>query len=70
MIYKNLDILSGAIILYSMASILSNVPEILHVKHQFLEIFLSVLGFSKGKIYFFPKVLQNWFSCQKMIITF
>ena len=27
--------------------------------------FLSVLGFSKGKMHFFPKVLKNWSSCQK-----
>ena len=25
----------------------------------------SVLGFSKGKIHFFPKVLKNWSSYQK-----
>ena len=49
----------GAIILYSMASILSNVPEILHVQHQFFEIFLCVLEFSKRKIYFFSKVLNT-----------
>merc|ERR1712131_49624 len=30
----------------------------------------SVLGFSKGKIHFFPKVLKNWSSCQKMIVPF
>ena len=43
-------------------SILSNanVSDILHVQHQFFEIFVSVLGFSKGKIHFFPKVLKNW----------
>ena len=55
------DILhGGAIILYSMASILSNVPEILHVQHQFFEIFLSVLEFSKGKYTFFK-------SAQKLV---
>ena len=42
-------------------SILSDVPDILHVQHQFFEIFISVLGFSKGK---------NWSSCQKMIFTY
>ena len=52
-------------ILCGMASILSNVPDILHVQHQYFEIFLSVLEFSKGKIHFFPKVLKNWSSCQK-----
>ena len=46
----------GSIILYSMDSILSNVPEILHVQNQF---FLSVLEFSKGKIHFFSKVPKN-----------
>ena len=58
-----------AIILWGMASILSNVLDILHVQHQFFEIFLSVLGFSKGKIkiHFFPKVLKIII---KMIITF
>ena len=60
----------GAIILYSMASILSNVPEILHVQHQFFEIYLSVLGFSKGKIHFFPKVLKKWSSCKKWLSLF
>ena len=31
-----------------------------------MEIFFkSVLGFSKGKIHFFPKVLKNLTSCQK-----
>ena len=65
------DILhGGAIILYSMASILSNVPEILHVQHQFFEIFLSVLEFSKGKIHFFSKVLKNGLVSKKLIITF
>ena len=40
----------------------SNVHDILHFQHQF---FLSVLGFSKGKIHFFPKVLKKWSSCPK-----
>ena len=39
--------------------------DILHFQHQFFEIFESVLGFLKGKIHFFPKVLNNWSSCQK-----
>ena len=63
------DIMRGAaIILYSTASILSNVPEILHVQHQFFEIFLSVLEFSKGKIHIFSKLLKNWSSCQKKLL--
>ena len=55
----------SAVILHSMTSIWSNVHDILHFQHQFFEIFRSVLGFSKGKIHFFPKVLKNWSSCQK-----
>ena len=58
------DILHGAaVILRGMASILSDVPDILHVQNQFFEIFLSVLGFSKGK---------NTFGlvAKKLIITF
>merc|ERR1711980_79093 len=51
-----------AIILCSMTSICSNLHDILHFQHQFFEIFLSVLGFSKGKIHFFPKVLKKWSS--------
>ena len=54
-----------AVILCSMTSICSNLHDILHFQHQFFEIFLSVLGFSKGKIHFFPKVLKKWSSCQK-----
>ena len=50
-----------AIILRGMTSICSNVHDILQFQHQFFEI----LGFSKGKIHFFPKVLKNWSSCQK-----
>ena len=57
-----------AIILRSMTRICSNVHDILHFQHQFFEIFLSVLGFSKGKIHFFPKVIKNWSSYQKMIV--
>ena len=53
-----------------MASILSDVPDILHVQHQHFEIFLIVLGFPKGKIHFFSKVLKNYSSCQKLIIIF
>ena len=65
------DILHGvAVILHGMSSIFSTVHDILHFQHQFLEIFLSVLGFSKGKIHFFPKVLKKWSSYQKMVITF
>ena len=56
-------ILNGpAVILCGMTSIWSNVHDILHVQHQFFEIFLGVMGFSKGKIHFFPKVtftIQN-----------
>ena len=37
---------------------LSDVPDILHVQHNFFEIFLGVFGFSKGKINFFSKVLK------------
>ena len=60
------NILHGvAVILHSMAGILSNMPDIFYVQHQIFEIFLSVLGFSKGKIHFFPKVLKKWSSCQK-----
>ena len=60
------NILHGvAVILCGMTSILNNVPDILLVQHLFFEIFLSVLGFSKGKIHFFPKVLKKWSSCQK-----
>ena len=70
-----LDIMRGAaiilhglaIILCSITSILSNVHDILHVQHQFFEIFLSVLGFSKGKIHFFSKGAKNWSSCQKIV---
>ena len=53
----------AAVILRGMASLLSNVPDILHVQNQFFEIFLSVLGFSKGK---------NTFGlvAKKLIITF
>ena len=40
---------TAAIILCGIASILSNVPDILNVQHKFFEIFLSVLGFPKGK---------------------
>ena len=59
-------ILNGpAVILCGMTSICSNLHDILHFQHQFFEIFLSVLGFSKGKIHFFPKVLKKWSSCQK-----
>ena len=47
----------------TVASFVENI--ILHVKHQFFEIFLSVLGFLKGKKHFFLKVLKNWSSCQK-----
>ena len=54
-----------AVILRGMTSICSNLHDILHFQHQFFEIFLSVLGFSKGKIHFFPKVLKKWSSCQK-----
>ena len=36
--------------------------DILHGQHQFFEIFLIVLGFSKAKLHFFPKVLKNWSS--------
>ena len=54
-----------AIILCGMNSIWSNVHDILHFQHQLFEILLSVLGFSKGKIHFFPKVLKKWSSCQK-----
>ena len=44
------DILHGAaIILLGMASILSNVPDILHVQHQFFEILLECFGLLKGK---------------------
>merc|ERR1712175_42365 len=53
------------VILCGMTSICSNLHDILHFQHQFFEIFLSVLGFSKGKIHFFPKVLKKWSSCQK-----
>ena len=61
------DILPGLVdILHRMAGILSGVPGILHVQHKFLKI----LEFSKGKIHFFPKVLKNWSSCQKMVNTF
>ena len=64
-----------AVILCSMTSIWSNVHDILHVQHQFFEVFISVLGFPRGKIHFFPKVLKNWSSCQKtepkvIIITY
>ena len=56
------DILHGAaIILCSMASIFSNVPEILHVQHQFSKCF----GVFKGKNTLFLKMLKNWSSCQK-----
>ena len=48
-----------------MASILSNVPDILHDQHKFFKIFLIVFEFSKGKLNFFSKVLKNWSSCQK-----
>ena len=48
-----------------LCGICSNLHDILHFQHQFFEIFLSVLGFSKGKIHFFPKVLKKWSSCQK-----
>ena len=44
-----------AIILYNMASILSN------VQHQFFE---SVFEFSKGKIHFLSRVLKNSSICQ------
>ena len=54
-----------AVILRGMTSICSNLNDILHFQLQFFEIFLSVLGFSKGKIHFFPKVLKKWSSCQK-----
>ena len=60
------DILHGAAISHrSLASILSVLPDILQVQHQFFEMFLSVLGFSMGKIHFFSKVPKNWSSCQK-----
>ena len=32
---------------------------------NFLKVFLSVLGFSKGILHFFPKVLKKWSSCPK-----
>ena len=58
------DILhGGAFILYGMASILSIVPEILHVQQQFFEIFLR-------EKYTFFKLLKNWSSYPKLIITF
>ena len=41
----------AAVISHAMDSILSNVPDILHVQHQYFEIFLSVLEFSKGIFY-------------------
>ena len=53
----------GAIILYSMAGILSNVPEILHVQHQYFGVF-------KGKNTLFSKVLKNGLVSKKLIITF
>ena len=53
------DILNGvAAFLHSMASILSNVPDIF----KFACPTPSVLWFSMGKIHFFPKVLKNWSS--------
>ena len=54
-----------AVILHGMTSILSNLPDILHFQHQIFAIFLSVLGFSKGKIHFFPKVLKNGLVAKK-----
>ena len=53
-----------------MASILSGVPDILHVQHQFFEMFQSIFGFSNGKIHFFPKVLKIGLVAKKLIITF
>ena len=53
----------AAVILRGMASILSNVHDILHEQH-FFEFYKCNLGFSKGKMHFFPKVLENWSSCQ------
>ena len=65
------NILHGAaIMLHSMASILSNVPDILHVQHQFFEIFLNVLEFSKVKITFFQKCSKIGLVAKKLIITF
>merc|ERR1712175_34914 len=54
-----------AVILCGMTSICSNLHDILHFQRQFFEIFLSVLGFSKGKIHFFPKVLKNGLVAKK-----
>ena len=52
------DISHGVVnIMCGMVDILIGVPDILHVQHHFLKIFSSVREFSKGKIYFFPRVL-------------
>merc|ERR1711973_196979 len=59
-----------AVILCGMTSICSNLHDILHFQHQFFEIFLSVLGFSKGKYTFFQKCSKNGLVAKKMVITF
>ena len=49
-----------------MVSTLSNLPDILHVQHQFFEI-SQCFGLFKGKNTLFPKVLKKWSSCQNNI---
>merc|ERR1711893_335300 len=58
------------VILCSMTSICSNLHDILHFQHQFFEIFLSVLGFSKGKIHFFQKCSKNGLVAKKCLELF
>ena len=56
------DILHGAaIILLGMASILSNVPDILHVQHQFFEILLVFWASQREKYTFFHFIFLFFF---------
>ena len=49
------------LILHKNTSLIGDLREnILHFQHKFLKF----LGFSKGKIHFFPKELKKWSSCQ------
>ena len=64
----------GPIFLYSMASILSNVPEILHVQHQFFEIFVLEFGLVAKKLFRVgggsePKVIKITFLTLPLIVT-
>ena len=65
------DILHGAaVILRGMASILSNVPDILHVQHQFFEFFKVFWAFQRKKTLFSKSSQKLVMLPKKLIITF